>query len=414
MTTLTSYDLQAKVEQSLLAVLSVNAKMLKSSDINLDMFFYDTHRNLYISMKKHCLEDSIDLLGIFEDVGEKGFEVFSQLQESYVSAANYDNDLARFEDFYRKRKSKEFLEEMTSGSIDFNELLKRMNRLNESSSDISDQSFDVMDIYELVTSESKRLEFADFKYMQDRVNFIENTLNVIAARPSVGKSAFALNLMNDISKSNKYKCIYINMEMTEKEIYERLIGINTGLIINEFPKANLECNASKRKRMCECLTNLKNRHIKIINHSMSIDGIGRTIVHEKRKKDNQGKHLVIFIDYLGYIRSKKNTNDREKMGDIVRQLQLMTKDYNCTIFLLAQINRDGAEKPKLENLKDTGELEQSGHCVMILDDMDSDPLKAKHRMEVLIAKNRSGSRGGKLLFDYDRPSQKFKTIEYHG
>ena len=407
----TTIELQAKIEQSILATLSVNIQMLKDSDIDVDMFEFDCHKSLYIAMKNNCAGESIDLMGIYKSIGENGFSLLTRLQESYVSASNYETDVARLEESYKKRKSEELLKELQSGNIDFMQFCQNINKLNEAYNDSKDTKIDVMDIYDLITADSKKLEFHDFTFMQAKVGFIENTLNVISARPSVGKSAFTLNIANDLSKSEKYKCIYINMEMTEKEIYERLIGINTGLVINDFPKAKIESSGKMRARMLNCLHEIRHRNMLIVNHSMSIEGIGRMIVREKRKKENQDKHLILFIDYLGYIRSKKNTNDREKMGDIVRQLQLFTKDYNCTIFLLAQINREGAEKPTLENLKDTGELEQSGHCVMILNDTEQDPTKPEHLMEVLVAKNRSGMRGGKLQFMYNRPSQKFYEVK---
>ena len=100
------------------------------------------------------------------------------------------------------------------------------------------------------------------------------------------------------------------------------------------------------------------------------------------------------------------------MGEIVRALQIMTKDYHCTIFLLAQINREGVIKPTVENLKDTGELEQSGHCVLLLSDLESTSQNDVHRMEIYIGKNRSGLRGGLLHFDFDRTIQKFKEVKY--
>lgn len=134
------------------------------------------------------------------------------------------------------------------------------------------------------------------------------------------------------------------------------------------------------------------------------------IIREKRKRENQNKHVILFIDYLGYIKSnERNMNDRERMGNIVRALQTMTKDYSCTIFLLAQINREGAENPSMQNLKDTGELEQSGHCILILNDMNTGEaiLKDTHRMKVYVAKNRSGKRGGNLYFQFHRNTQSF-------
>ena len=117
----------------------------------------------------------------------------------------------------------------------------------------------------------------------------------------------------------------------------------------------------------------------------------------------------MFIDYVGYVSTRKRQNDRERVGEVTRELQIMTKDFNCTIFLLAQINREGTEAPTLTNLKDSGELEQSGHSVLFLHNPSNDINDQTPEYDLIVAKNRSG-RLGKLKIMFYKAIQRFEVM----
>lgn len=414
MVSMTSSEIQGKLEQSVLSTLIVYPGLLKSNEPNIELFKNPLHRDIYLAIKKSLVNDTIDFIKVFEEIGERNIDYFSKLQDSCITNERYESDISRLEELNRVYKSNELTEKLNKNEIDFEEYVSSINKINNESYSYSNEQkgFDVNDIYNLITTDSKKIEFSKYKKLSS-IGMIEQTLNIISARPSIGKSAFALNLLDDLSKQRKYKCIYLNMEMTEKEIFERLIAINTKIKISDFPR--IKDNSKDKALMLNSLEDIKERNITIINRSLSIDDIKKLITVNRRM--NREKHIILFVDYLGYIRSKNKSNDRERMGQIVRELQTITKDYCCTIFLLAQINREGTDKPTLQNLKDTGELEQSGHCIMLLDDLDKNNesvLTDIHRMKVNIAKNRSGKRGGNLYFDYYRATQVFSEVIKNG
>lgn len=414
MVSMTFSETQGKLEQSVLSTLIVYPGLLKSNEPNIELFKNPLHRDIYLAIKNSLVNDTIDFIKVFEEIGEKNIDYFSKLQDSCITNERYESDISRLEELNRVYKSNELTEKLNKNEIDFEEYVSSINKINNESYSYSNEQkgFDVNDIYNLITTDSKKIEFSKYKKLSS-IGMIEQTLNIISARPSIGKSAFALNLLDDLSKQRKYKCIYLNMEMTEKEIFERLIAINTKIKISDFPR--IKDNSKDKALMLNSLEDIKERNITIINRSLSIDDIKKLITVNRRM--NREKHIILFVDYLGYIRSKNKSNDRERMGQIVRELQTITKDYCCTIFLLAQINREGTDKPTLQNLKDTGELEQSGHCIMLLDDLDKNNesvLTDIHRMKVNIAKNRSGKRGGNLYFDYYRATQVFSEVIKNG
>ena len=141
----------------------------------------------------------------------------------------------------------------------------------------------------------------------------------------------------------------------------------------------------------------------IYNGSKNVKAL-RTILTKESKKE----HCIAFIDYIGYVYSSNSSQgDRERIGEVVREIQNMTKDLNITVFIVAQINRNGDEEPGLVNLKDSGELEQTAHCVMIIHNPDKDnPNNQTPEVKVLVPKNRGG-RLGSLKMIFDKPTQRF-------
>jgi len=306
---------------------------------------------------------------------------------------------SRQEEIYKSFTINSIIEKMNRKEIDYEEMIEQVNKINAEFLKLVDKNkLTPEEILELITTDKSNLTLVDFPSLQHKVNFLQNTVNVISARTSVGKSGLALNLFNDLSKN--YKCIYFNMEMTEKEVYQRLIGINSGVPIESFKTPS----PHQEELMKESAKEVYSKNIRIINGSKSIRALRNIIIKEQREE-----HLIVFVDYIGYVFTKENANDRERIGEAMRELQMLSKDYNITIFVLAQINRDGNDEPTLVNLKDSGELEQTAHTVLILHNPDKDLSNQTPELKLLIPKNRNG-RTGYVKMQYNKSTQKFKEI----
>jgi replicative DNA helicase len=109
--------------------------------------------------------------------------------------------------------------------------------------------------------------------------------------------------------------------------------------------------------------------------------------------------------------TNNSQNDRERIGEVVREIKNMTADLDITVFLVAQINRSGDEEPSLVNLKDSGELEQTAHCVMIIHNPEKNNQNNQTpEIKLLVPKNRSG-RLGSLKMIFDKPTQRFIPLK---
>ena len=330
-------------------------------------------------------------------------EVCNEAIDNVVTISNFHFYQEKQEELYKATNITRTIKLYNEGELTYDEMIDTIKKINEECSKPvgTNTMLSPKEIVELITTERNELEFKNFKKIQEKIKLLTNTVNVIAARTSVGKSAFALNLMNDLS--NKYKCLYFNMEMTQKEIYQRLVSMNSDVEINKF--VNMTNN--EPDRMWRAIENITKKKMKIYQGSKNLKAL-RTIL----TKESREEHCIAFIDYVGYVYTGKYAqNDRERIGEVVREIQNMSKDLNITVFLIAQINRSGDDEPSLIHLKDSGELEQTGHCVMILHNEDDDINNQTPEIKLKVLKNRSGRLGFiKLLFN--KNTQKFTELNY--
>lgn len=256
------------------------------------------------------------------------------------------------------------------------------------------------EMLDIVRKKDKYLKFKDMSALASKLKLKENTVNIIAARPSEGKSALALNMFVDLSK--KYKCLYFNLEMTESEVYERMIGIESSTPIEYVITPE---TAYQGEHIKEAATRLYNSKYEVVNGSQNIRSIKSKIIKEQREE-----HLVVFIDYVGYVQTNKNQSDKDRIGEVTREINGITKDYNCTIFLIAQINRTGADKPTMEDLKDSGELEQTADTIMLIHDPNKGDKSLEKKIEILIPKARGAKRMVSITAKYNKESQKMEIL----
>ena len=251
---------------------------------------------------------------------------------------------------------------------------------------------------ELIRGTTRKIQFDRFENFNNKLVIKQNTVNIIGARPSEGKSALALNLFCDLSK--KYKCLYFNMEMTEAEVYERMLGIESEIPIEDIRNPKTEYQDSKINEVAKKIFTYK---YEVVNGSKSISSLRAKIIKEQRDE-----HLIVFIDYIGYVTSKVGLSDKDRIGEVTRELNNLTKDYNCTIFIIAQINRGGTDMPTMNDLKDSGELEQSADTIILINDPNKNNNDDVKIIELVIPKCRGAKRNVKLNIKYIKNTQRME------
>lgn len=306
------------------------------------------------------------------------------------------------QDTYRNYQLDRTIKSYEVHNIDREALVEKIQEINNENLYLKQKSNKKTpdEMLKIIRSTERKIHFERLTSFNNKIIIKQNTINVIAARPSEGKSALALNLMCDLSK--KYKCLYFNMEMTEAEVYERMLGIETGI-----PMADIKTPKStyQSEKTNEAAKRIFTYDYELVNGSKSIASIKSKIIREQR--DN---HLIVFIDYVGYVTARYGMSDKDRIGEITRELNNLTKDYNCTIFIVAQINRSGADKPTMNDLKDSGELEQSADTIILINDPNKQNNDVNKNIELLVPKCRSSKRNVYIEVKYLKESQRMEDL----
>ena len=225
--------------------------------------------------------------------------------------------------------------------------------------------------------------------------------NRIIVTGNCGKTAFALNLLDNLS--DKYQCVYFNMEMSKNVLYKRLVALKTGVTLMELN--NLK-NLSRdiKLKIKEAMMELEKRRIVLFNKSTTTAQIKNAIPQIKTDK-----HIIVFLDHIGLIKAKGNSL-YEKMTSVAKELREISLDNNCTIIGLCQLSREAQKQdavPKLQDLRDSGEIEQSARKVLMLYNKTRNKDARVQDVDIIIAKNDDGNKITKE-FKFDRFTQKFK------
>lgn len=347
---------------------------------------------------------TIDLPTLLEE-NQKGFKgkyndkEYMQRVSQIIDLNNYDitdfdyYQQLLFED-YKEDLLKQVIDDFQLKKLNQDELYNKIHSIESKTIDTTTGYKTVEEIKDLVVTNNKTIPFR-LEKLSRRIKLQEHDLMVISARTGIGKSGFALNLLEDLSK--RHKCILFNMEMSESSVYKRLISIMTTIPMDSLATAT----DRQQKIINYACEQLSKRKIKIISRGQTIQSIRREIINEQRDE-----HLMVFIDYVGLIGStEKHKSLYELITSVVKELRNISMSYNCTIFLLAQINRSGEDNPKLSDLKESGELEQSATQVIILNAEETN--EDEQQVELTLAKHREGKKA-KLNLIYNRTNQIFE------
>lgn len=210
-------------------------------------------------------------------------------------------------------------------------------------------------------------------------------LIVIAARPSVGKTAFALQTaLHAALKQNP--CLFVSLEMSGTQLTDRAlshIGGVSALHIRE-PKRLDDLEWQDLSRAKESLA----------DYPLTIDESANATVDEigarARQVDAEKRLCMIVIDYLTHIKPPKSDNVAEGIQVITRSLKSMAKELNVPTILLSQLSRDGEDAPNLTHLRSSGAIEQDADVVIFLHRPDK---KDRDLIRVTVAKQRNGPLG---------------------
>ena len=234
----------------------------------------------------------------------------------------------------------------------------------------------------------------------------ENELIIIAARPAMGKTAFALNLATHVAMTQDKSVAVFNLEMSAEQLATRIIASVGQIDGFKLRTGNLLNN--DWKRVNEAVSQLSNTNM-VIDDTPGIT-IGEIRAKCRRLASSEKGLALIVIDYLQLISGGRNygANRQQEVSDISRSLKTLAMELNVPIIALSQLSRSvesrEEKRPMMSDLRESGSIEQDADIVMFLYREDYYNKEARTEdnnsiSELIIGKHRSGPTGTiELLF----------------
>ena len=398
------------IEKTLIGCIYTKPKLIDEIFIKEEYFNNNYNKTIFkISLEFYKKNKHLDLVLIYQEyqqyIGNNFILFITECNNMIATTTIFDEYQEKLFEIYKNNLIVKYVDKFTKKEIDQEKLFDCLEKLKYMQPNKNYDYLSEEEIYHIITKEDKQIKFR-LSSLSNTIKLTEHDFVVIGARPGVGKTGFALNLLEDISKN--YKCLYFNMEMSEQQILRRLVSIDSKVPMNDLVKPETE---HQKQLIKDGVKEISKRNIKIFTGVQTTSYIKQTIVRESKKE-----HTVVFIDYIGLIAGLNNKSQYERTTMIVKELRQISMNFNCTIIGLAQVNRNAESKttPTLQDLKDSGELEQSAVSVILLHNENADKKieKELEELKIIVAKNRNG-RTGYVDVTYNQQNQQiFEKSKY--
>ena len=390
-----------------------------------EAFYLDKHQKIFAAIKAlFGKSEPIDILTVTNELKQRGeLEMvggayyISKLTNRVVSAANIEYHARIIMQKHIQRQlimlSSDLIHEAFEDTTDVFDLLdKAESNLFQINENNLRRSYDSMqDLVSRAINEIQNAKNADNKLRGvpsgytalDEITqgWQKSDLIILAARPSMGKTAFALNLARNAAVMHHRPVAFFSLEMSSVQLVTRLISTETSLTADKLRKGDLAEYEWQQ---------LNTKVTPLTDAPIFIDDTPQLSVFELRAKCRRLKQQhdiqMVFVDYLQLMTAKgdKGLNREQEISTISRSLKSLAKELEIPVLALSQLSRSveqrpGSKKPILSDLRESGAIEQDADMVMFIyrpeyykDGVDSED-KPKGYTVIDIAKHRNGKLG---------------------
>ena len=413
-----------EAEQSVLGSMLINneAPLTILSALCADDFYSNANKLIFSKMQELyrantpidfvTLTDILDKCGELENVG--GIDYITSLTNILPSATNFQYyvDIVKRDSLFRKliQSGQKIIENAYEATDDKSALKfaeKEIFDISEQQDFSSLEHIDgtlkeVMEKLNKIAKDPNALRglSTGLTDLDAITNGLQNSdLILLAARPGVGKTSLAMNLVNNVAIQGKKSCAIFSLEMPRTQIAQRSMCSIGGVSMEKALKGQLSVD----EWTALVKASRKLSEAKIYIDDSSLNDPNDILSKCRRIKREHGLDLVM-IDYLQLMRADKNSNYDNKVlevGEITRSLKIAARELDVPIILLSQLSRavesrKGDHRPVLSDLRDSGSIEQDADIVMFIykPDMYNDVVSEEPDVaELIIAKHRNGPLG---------------------
>lgn len=433
-----SLPFSLEAEQSVLGAAVIDpAKIPEIMEFMKPEYFYrKQHSELYaLLVRMFSIGENIDIVTILDSLRKEGiFETpedakvyLTQLAQVVPTTANVAAYCKIVQEKYYLRSlivaSREIVDSASDSQADATELLNlaeqkiydiRQGRDSEGIVPISKVLVETYDHLQKISGENRK----DFMGISTGYSALDgyitglnkSDLILIAARPGMGKTAFALNIAANVGIRSKKAVAVFSLEMSKEQLAQRLLSSEALVESQKLKLGTL--NDQDWINISQATGTLASSPIYID------DTAGATVADIKAKLRRIKDLGLVVIDYLQLMTANKRTESRvQEVSEITRNLKIMAKELNVPVVTLSQLSR-GTEsrsdhKPMLSDLRESGSIEQDADIVMFLyrEGYYNDQMDDQTQAKCIVAKNRHGSTGTIDLY-WDGQFTRFSSVDY--
>ncbi|MGN0666017.1 MAG: replicative DNA helicase [Huintestinicola sp.] len=411
-----------EAEQTVLGAVLMDPQLLSTvmNYVKPESFYVSKHKELFsIILRQFTLGVDSDIITVVDEaVRENIFESSSAGKEYIAAIMQGIPTLANIESYCRIVEEKFYLRSLIAAST---EIIRNCTEGTETASVLLDSAeqmiYDIRqgkEVNGLVRMDEVLLETYDHlnrisgadkeKYQGAKSGFSgldtvisglnKSDLIILAARPGMGKTSFALNVAANVARHNLDKEIVIfSLEMSKSQLATRMLSAESLVSSDHLIKGNLD--SKDWEKLAVGADRLAGMNIYLD------DTAGITVVQMKAKLRRLKNVGLVIIDYLQLMNSSKRIDNRvNEISDITRQLKLMAKELNVPVITLSQLSRAVEsrtdKRPMLSDLRESGSIEQDADIVLFLyreGYYNKDKVEDVNLAECIVAKNRHGETG---------------------
>lgn len=224
-------------------------------------------------------------------------------------------------------------------------------------------------------------------------------LIVVAGRPSMGKSTFALNVLSNVCASGGVGALF-TLEDSEEQVLRRIVCAKSRASISDI------CSDIGAAERAYAAGEVIQKYQLVINDN-GLQDINSITASCTKIRNQFGKLDLVVIDYLGLLktRERRNGTRQQEIGEVTRGLKVLAKRLNTTVMLISQLNREsekrGDKRPVMSDLRESGDIEQDADVIIFpFREAAYDNSKPENVAELLIEKNRNGEPHKKIMLEW--------------
>ena len=434
-----------EAEQAVLGAIIIDAETCLSKVVSIlnkpEYFYVATHRVIYsVMLNMYNLSLEIDLVTLLENLRrDKAFDETTgktylyDLANNCPSISNVEIYANLIRDNYDVRKlitaSREIIEEATENTSEPSALLdsaeekiyeirqgkdyKGLRRIDQ----VILETYTRLDILNSDTDDSLKPIPTGIGDLDRTITGLNRSdLILLAARPGMGKTSFALNIAKYVACNAKKTVAFFSLEMTSEQLCSRLLS--TEALVGGTKLRTGKLSEEEWQRLIAAGDILRQSKIYLD------DTPGITVSEIKAKLRRLKEIDLVIIDYLQLMSGNKRTDNRvQEISEITRNLKILAKEVNVPVICLSQLSRASEQrqdhKPQLSDLRDSGSIEQDADIVLFLyregyydkdKTVDAPPTTDQNSGECLVAKNRHGETKGVKLH-WQGEFMRFTSVE---